>query len=93
MRAYNSWRSFDVPPSFLNFNILGKVKLIPGGNDDLTMFFKQLGAGGQDRAISSNENFNCPDGKTTKQEFECTGVKPNTDTKIWGKVWMKISRN
>ena len=56
------------------------------------MLFKQLGAGGQDRAITSNENFNCPDGKTSKQEFECTGVKPNTDTKIWGKVRIRIQK-
>ena len=75
---------------FRIFNIIGKVKVIPGGNDDLTMTFKQMGNGGNDPSSSPPPDFKCPTDKSTKQEFECTGVPAGTKgdkrTEIWGKV-------
>ena len=68
------------PCHTVNFNcfILGKVKIVPGRADDLTMLFQQIGAG----------DFSCPKGKTSKEEqgFECTGVGTEGQPKIWGKV-------
>ena len=54
------------------------------------MTFKQMGNDGNDPATSSPPDFKCPTDKTTKQEFECTGVpagkKGEKRTEIWGKV-------
>ena len=46
-----------------------------------------MGNGGNDPATSSPPDFKCPTDKTTKQEFECTGVPAGEKrTEIWGKV-------
>ena len=77
-----------------NFNISGKVKVTPVGNDDLTMFFQQMSKGGQSQIVSSQEDkkFQCPTGKTKKQEFECTGVPATKERhEIWGKVMQYLS--
>ena len=73
-----------------NFNISGKVRVTPAGNDALTMFFQQMSKGGMSKSVTSQDDFNCPKGKTNKQEFECTGIpakgKSENPPEIWGKV-------
>ena len=71
-----------------NFKISGKVRVTPVGNDDLTMLFQQMSKGGMSKSVTSVEDkkFNCPTGKTNKQEFECTGIPAKGEHEIWGKV-------
>ena len=82
------WFSFMHNCNVPNFNISGKVRVTPMGNDDLTMFFQQMSKGGTSKSVTSHEDkkFMCPTGKTNKQEFECTGIPARGKHEIWGKV-------
>ena len=82
------WFNFICNFKFPNYNISGKVRVTTVGNDDLTIFFQQMSKGGKSQSVTSEEDkkFDCPPGKTQKQEFECTGVPAKGQHEIWGKV-------